>query len=384
MTLTLKPYVQTSPVYVAGASIESIRQTYGLEEVIKLASNENPFGPSPRAVEAIAQAAGGLNRYPPMTDDALRQALADTLGRGLTPAHFVTGNGGSEVLAMIAAVFLSPGDEFIISRPTFPMYEITARRAGAHPVYADLDPEQFTYRVDAILAAVTGRTRLVYLCSPNNPTGTIITAAQMDELIRRLPRHVLVVSDEVYFHYVSSPDYPDSLRYVLEDRNVIIIHSFSKAYGLAGLRLGYAIAPPGLAGYLARARQPFHLSQPALSGGLAALKDQAHLTKTISLTRQGRAWLSEQLRALRLAVWPAEGNFILFKPPFAAAEVSERLLRRGVIVRPMTQFYLPTHLRVTVGEPEENARFITALKEVLAELKAEGAPETTDTGPVQG
>ena len=373
-SLAFNSYVAAAPIYVGGASIESIQKQYGLEDVIKLASNESPLPPSPQVIAAIQQAAEGLNRYPPMGDEDLRAALAQTIGRGTTPDHFVTGNGGCDVLSMLAASFLNEGDEIIISRPTFPIYEITARRIGASIVYADLDPERFTYDVEAILAAVTARTRFIYICNPNNPTGTIITAQQMETLVNNIPPQVLLVADEVYYHFVDAPDYPDTLPYVLAGKNVLILHSFSKVFSLAGLRLGYAIAPVEIAQYLSRARESFHLSQLTMIAGLAALGDRDYVQKTIKLTVTGRAWLVKQLSRLNLPVWPSQSNFILFKPPFPAAMVSERLLRRGVIVRPMTQFYLPTHLRVTVGMPEENERFIVALRESLAELEAEGAP----------
>jgi histidinol-phosphate aminotransferase len=360
---------------VGGASIESIKKEYGLDDVIKLASNESPLGPSPLAVEAIQQAAAGLNRYPPMGDEALRAALAEEIGRDLTPDHFVTGNGGCDVLSMMAASLLSEGNECIICRPTFPVYEITAQRVGANIVYADLDPNHFTVDVEAILGAVTEHTRLIYVCNPNNPTGTTITAEQMETLVNNVPPHVLIVADEVYHHFAIVDDYPDTLAYVHQGKNVAILHSFSKAFSLAGLRLGYAIAPPEIARYLSRARESFHLNQLVFAAGLAALRDREHLKSNVTLTIMGRNWLTEQLTALGLQVWPSQSNFILFKPPFPPALVSERLLQRGVIVRPMTQFYLPTHLRVTVGLPEENERFIAALRKSLAELEAEGVPK---------
>jgi histidinol-phosphate aminotransferase len=293
----------------------------------------------------------------------------------MSPENFVTGNGGCDVLTLLATAFLNPGDECVVCRPTFPVYDITARRIGASVTHVNLNPEHFTYDVEDILAAVTERTRLVYVCSPNNPTGTILTAAQMDTLVNNLPSHTLLVTDEVYHHFVTADNYPDSLRYVQAGKNVLILHSFSKAFGLAGLRLGYAIAPAEIAQYLSRAREPFHLSSVAFAGGIAALRDRVHLEKAVDLVVSGRNWLKANLATLEVQVWPSQGNFILFKPPFAAAEVSEQLLRRGVIARPMSQFYLPTHLRVTVGLPEENERFIAALRDTLAELELEGAPK---------
>jgi histidinol-phosphate aminotransferase len=372
MSLTINQNIATAPIYVGGASIESIQKAYGVSDVVKIASNENPFGPSPLAVAAIQEAVAGLNRYPPMGDDDLRAALAEAIGQGMTPDNFMTGNGASDVLARIATAFLDPGDECIICRPTFPVYESSARRRGAGVVYADLEPEHYSYDVEAILEAVTGRTRLIYVCSPNNPTGGIITAEQMETLVNNAPDHLLIVTDEVYHHFVTQPDYPNSLAYVWAGKNVIITHSFSKAFGLAGLRLGYAIAPPEIARYLARTREPFHLNQLAMVGGAAGLKDNEHIAQTVTRTLAGRDWLYNQLCRRNLPVWPSQANFLLFKPPYPPSEISERLLSRGIILRPMAQFYLPDHLRVTVGLPAENERFIAALDEVLYEIEREG------------
>jgi histidinol-phosphate aminotransferase len=368
-TLSFNPNISAAPIYVGGASIADIQKQYGLDDIIKLASNECPLGPSPRAVAAMQNAAGGLNRYPPMGDESLRNALAEL--HGLSPDNFVTGNGGCDVLDMLTTAFLPEGDECIICRPTFPVYDILARRKGANVVYVDLEPQNFSYDVEAMLGAVTDKTRLMYVCSPNNPTGSVMSAEQLDTLVNHLPPHVVLVFDEVYYHFADN--HPNSLDYVRQGNNVVILHSFSKAYGLAGLRLGYGIAPAEIAQYLSRARQPFHLNTMIFEAGLAALADNDHLQKVIDLTVSGRAWLFEQLSHLEVQVWPAQGNFILFKPPFDPAEVSERLLQRGVISRPMTQFYLPTHLRVSVGQPAENETFIGALQAVLAELAAEGA-----------
>ncbi|GAB4429060.1 MAG: histidinol-phosphate transaminase [Anaerolineae bacterium] len=378
--LTLNPNIAAAPLYVGGAAIADIQRQYSLEDIVKLASNESPLGPSPKAIAAMQQAAAGLNRYPPIGDEALREELARL--HHLSPDNFVTGNGGCDILNMLATAFLGEGSEAAICRPTFPVYDITARRAGAGVVYVDLNPDDFGYDVEAILAAVSPQTRLVYVCSPNNPTGSTIGAAQLDALLAHLPPHVVLVMDEVYYHFAAH--HPDTLAYVRQGKNIVVLHSFSKAYGLAGLRLGYGIAPEGLAGYLSRARLPFHLSQFTVRGGVAALQDIEHVDKGVEIVREGRGRLLARLAELPVRAWPSEANFILFKPPFDAAEVSERLLRRGVIVRPMGQFYLPTHLRVTIGLPAENERFVAALAEVLAELRAEGAAVAADTGDSDG
>jgi len=357
---------------VSGASVEDIQRKYEIEEIIKMGSNENPLPPSPLAIEAMQQAAATVNRYPSMSDENLRAILAETIGQGLEPDNFVTGNGGCDVLDMVANAFMNPGDECIICRPTFPIYNISAQSVGANVVYVDLDSTHFDYDVEAILEAVTEKTRLIYICNPNNPTGTIMTAEQMETLVNNIPSHVLIVSDEVYHHFVTSDQYPNSASFVTAGKNVLILHSFSKAFALAGVRLGYAIAPPEIARYIAHTRNPFHLSKVTMAGGIAALRDTAHLKKGVELVITGRDWLYEQLVGLGLEVRPSQGNFIAFKVPFPPGEVTERLLQRGVIIRPMDRFSLPTHARVSVGLPEENERFITTLREVLADMEAEG------------
>lgn len=367
--LTFDPNISASPNYVGGTAIETVKEKYDLDDVIKLASNESMLPPSSLAIEAIQQELGALNRYPAtLGDDNLRHSLVDALGESLIAENFVTGNGGCEVLNLIATGFLNRGDECIICRPTFPIYDDTARRRGASVVYVDLDPENFGYDVEAILSAVTERTRIVYVCTPNNPTGTLLTAQQMETLVNNLPDHVLLVSDEVYHHFVTADDFPHTLDYVHKGKNIVIVHSFSKVFSLAGLRLGYAIAPAEIATYLSRARQPYHLNKLTTVGAEAALRDKAHLQKAVELTISGRDWLYNQLQQFEVQLWPSQTNFILFKPPAEAEKIAQQLEQRGVIVRPLGGFYLPDYLRVTVGLPEENERFIDTLGEILQEI----------------
>ena len=375
-SLAFNPNIAAAPNYVGGTAIETVQEKYNLEDVIKLASNESMLPPSPQAIEAIQEAVTNLNRYPGMLgDDELRASLAGAIGQGMMADNFVTGNGGCDVLALIATSFLNQRDECIICRPTFPVYDLTARRRGADVVYVDLDPDHFTYDIEKILGAVNERTRIVYICTPNNPTGTILNAAQMETLIDNLPDHVVLVSDEVYHHFATADDFPKTLDYVRQGKNVIIIHSLSKVFSLAGLRLGYAIAPEKVATYVSRARQPYHLSKLTMVGATAALQDKAHLAKTIDLTISGRDWLYAQLQEFDLQLWPSQANFITFKPPYDADLICQRLEQQGVIIRPLTGFYLPNYLRVTIGLPEENERLVKTLQDVLAQLEAEGAPK---------
>ncbi|MDX1520536.1 MAG: histidinol-phosphate transaminase [Anaerolineae bacterium] len=368
-TLSIDPNIAASPNYVGGTSMETIKEKYGLEDVIKLASNESMLPPSPRVIAAIQQEIAGLNRYPAtMGDQDVRATLAESIGQGTSPENFVTGNGGCDVLNLIATGYLKKGDECIICRPTFPVYDLTARRRGAKVVYVDLDPEQFSYDVEAILGAVTEQTRIIYLCTPNNPTGTLLTAEQMETLVNNIPPQVLLVSDEVYHHFATDPTFPRTIDYVGQSKNVIIVHSLSKVFGLAGMRFGYGMAPAEIATYLSRARLPFHLNKLTMAGAKAALMDETYIEKTRELTVSGRDWLTEQLQRIEGQVWPSQSNFVLMKPPFESKLVADRLEQRGVIVRPLDNFYLPGYLRVTVGLPKENERFIKELRNVFAEL----------------
>lgn len=366
----LNPHIAAAPVYTAGTSAEEVAAQYGVTDVIKMSSNENALGPSPRAEAAIRETLPTLNRYPRVADDLLRERLARLLGPGIAPEHIATGNGGSELLAMIARGFIfEDGDEAILCPPTFPMYEIFVRRQGGMPVSVDLTSD-FQYDPDAILNAITPRTRLIFICTPNNPTGTIMTRAQADRLMAGVPDRVVVVFDEAYVDFVDLDDHVDALQYVRGGRYVIVVRTLSKSHGLAGLRVGYAAAHPELAEYLWRTRIPFHLGSLALAGAMAAAEDTDHVARSREMVLAGRQWLYQQLTGLGLFTIPSQSNFVTFRPEYNPQLVYEYLLRRGVVVRPAGFFYMPDWVRVTIGTQEQNERFISALKEVLAELTA--------------
>ncbi|MFQ5594616.1 MAG: histidinol-phosphate transaminase [Anaerolineae bacterium] len=366
----LNPHIAAAPVYTAGTSAEEVAAQYGVTDVVKMSSNENALGPSPKAVAAIHETVPTLNRYPRVADDLLRERLARLAGAGIAPEHIATGNGGSELLAMIVRGFIfEDGDEAILCPPTFPMYEIFVRRQGGQPVCVDLTPD-FQYDVDAILNAITPRTRLIFICTPNNPTGTILTRAQADRLMAGVPDRVVVVFDEAYVDFVDLDDHVDALRYVRGGRYVIVVRTLSKSHGLAGLRVGYAVAHPELAEYLWRTRMPFHLGALALAGAMAATEDTDHVARSREMVLSGREWLYQQLTDLGLFAIPSQANFLIFRPEYDPQLVYDHLLRHGIVVRPAGFFYMPDFVRVTVGTQEQNERFITALKEVLDELAA--------------
>lgn len=376
---SLNPHIAAAPVYIPGTSVEEVAAQYGITDVIKLASNENLLGPSPRAVAAIQTALPDLFRYPRIADDQLRARLAERLGPNIGPEHIATGNGATELLALIAQGFIEVEDEAIFCPPTFPLYEILTRRRGGRPVRVALTSD-YQYDVEAILKAITPRTRLIFICSPNNPTGTILTRAQADRLMAGVPDRVVVIFDESYLDFVDREDHESALEYVRAGRYVIALRSFSKSHGLAGLRVGYAVAHPMLAEYLWRSRLPFHLGSLALAGAMAALEDTEHVARTRKLILVERVWLQQRLAELGLLVIPSQSNFILFRPGYDPQQVYEFLLRRGVVVRPASFFYMPDFVRVTVGTHEQNVRFIAALEEVLEELAAvEAAKEEVES-----
>lgn len=353
--------------YQPGLSIDEVRSRSNVSQIYKLSSNENPRGPSPTVVEAIQAAAATLNIYPPRDDLSLRQVLVKTHQQGLTEEHFFCANSGSEVLQSICRAFLQAGDDYLICSPTFGAYMRFAGAQKANAVDVPLQPGDFQFDIDAIVSAVTERTHLFFLCNPNNPTGTIMTADDFATLLDRLPEHVIVVADQVYEHYVTRSDYPNTIPYVLAGKPVVIVQTFSKGYGLAGLRLGYAIAPPEIITALRYQIRNFHLSNIALAAGTAALQDQAYMHESARLATEGKEYLYGELERLNIQTWPSEGNFLLIRPDLPVEQVYDGLLARGVMVRPMAAFGYPEGIRVTVGSAEANAAFIDALEGVLNE-----------------
>ena len=331
-----------------------------------LANNENPLGPSPRVIEAIAAAAPDLGTYPEYSDIALRRAIVEALGRGLSPAHIATGCSGFETLELIARAFLRPGDEMILSSPTFSgAYKKVALPLGARVRDVPLEAGSFRYRADAVLAAISERTKLIMLCNPNNPTGTVISAESMRQLLAGLPEHALVVADEVYHHFVDDARYPDSLAYVLEGRNIVIVHSFSKAYGLAGLRLGYCIAKPAIANYIAGLQRGFHQNKLALAAGIAACRDQAHVRRSVQFLRGEARWVCQQFDRLDIRYWKPAANFILFETRLLADELQRELAQRGFHLRAQTRNQLPFCMRLSLGTRDANQAFVAALEAIL-------------------
>ena len=362
LALLSPEYIRQLSPYVPGKPIEELAREYGLgeDDIVKLASNENPRGPSPRVREAIAAAAAGVTRYPDGNGFALKTALAKRYDVSLD--QIVLGNGSNDILELATQAFLRPGDQAVYSQHAFAVYPLATQARGATGVV--VPARKLAHDLAAMRAAITSRTRVVFVANPNNPTGTWIAPAAMREFVAGVPPEVLIVLDEAYSEYLDAAQYANSVAWIAEHPNLLVSRTFSKAYGLAGLRVGYGIADPAVADMLNRVRQPFNVNSIAQAAAIAALADATYVEESARLNRSGLAQLAEGLAELGVGFVPSHGNFVLVHVGDAAA-VYEQLLRRGVIVRPVANYGLPEHLRVTVGLAAENRRFLDALRAVL-------------------
>lgn len=347
--------------YEPGKPIEEVQRELGIDDVIKLASNENPLGPSPRAVEAAEKLLAEAHIYPDGGAYRLKEALAADLG--VEKDELIIGNGSDEVIKLLAEAFFQPEDEVIVADPTFGEYAYATQLMGARLV--KVKGEGLGHDLERMAAAVTEWTKAVFICNPNNPTGTMNNRGEFENFLRRIPERVLVILDQAYFEYVEAPDYPNGIDY-RHDGRVLTLRTFSKIHGLAGFRIGYGVGAKELVGYLNRVREPFNVNRFAQEAALAALTDTEHIQRSRELNRAGKDQLYRAFETMGLDYLPSEANFILFATPYPARDLFKALQRRGVIVRPADIFGLPNHIRVTVGTPEQNQRFIRALQEVLA------------------
>ena len=359
-------YVRRISPYVPGKPIEELAREYGLDErqIVKLASNENPRGPSAKVRAAIAAAAAGVTRYPDGNGFALKLALSARFAVGLE--QIVLGNGSNDILELATQAFLRPGDHTVYSQHAFAVYPLATQARGA--VGIEVPARDLGHDLAAMRAAMTPQTRIVFIANPNNPTGTWLPPAEVEAFIASVPSAVLVVLDEAYSEYLEAGQRANTASWIAAHPNLIVCRTFSKAYGLAGLRIGYGLADAGVADLLNRVRQPFNVNSVAQAAALAALDDEEYVAESADLNRRGLAQLMQGLDAIGIAYLPSHGNFLLVRVADAggaAAAVYEALLRAGVIVRPVANYGLPEWLRVTVGLPEENARFLTALVATL-------------------
>jgi histidinol-phosphate aminotransferase len=348
--------------YEPGKPVEEVQRELGLDRVVKLASNEGPLGPFPQALEAMERAAVELNRYPDGGAYRLRSALAER--HGVRFEEIAVGAGADALIDGISQAVLDPGDEVVCGWPSFPSYVIYGSKLGAEPVRVPL--EEHRYDLDALIGAVTPRTKLVYVCHPNNPTGTMNTRAELDAYFERVPEEVLTVLDQAYFEYIDDPEYPDGIdEYFKAGRRVMVLRTFSKIYGLAGLRVGYAVADAEVVTALGKTRRAFDLSTPAQEAALASLAAPGELIRRREQNVQGRVELERLLRDAGYdVVGPAVGNFVYAEVGDDAQAFFDALLRQGVIVRPLAGFGAPRAIRITVGTPDEHAFLRQALARI--------------------
>lgn len=347
--------------YQPGKPIEELSRELGLKDIIKLASNENPLGPSPKAKKAIINAANKINRYPEGTCFYLRSLLSKKLK--VKTQNLIFGNGSDEIIDIIVKAFCSPGDEILTSDTTFLEYKIIAQQNGRNVRCVGL--KNLKYDLVKIKNSITARTKLIFIANPNNPTGTYVDKKEICEFLKSLPDRVIVVLDEAYIEFAKVKDFPQSLSYLNEGKNIIILRTFSKVYGLAGLRIGYAIANDEFIRYMERVRQPFNVNSLAQVAATAALGDEVFLKKYIRLVDKGKKYIYKQLRTLKIEYVASATNFILIDLKQDVTRIFKSMLKKGVIVRDLKQYGLNNYIRVTIGTDRENRKFIKALKESL-------------------
>jgi histidinol-phosphate aminotransferase len=353
-------YIRTLVPYAPGKPIEEVEREFGIPNSIKLASNENPLGPSPLAVAAMRQKLTELHLYPDGDCFYLKNGLSQELK--VSSEQVICGNGSNEIIELAIRTFMRPGDEAVMARQAFVVYKLVVQAVGG--VSKEVPLRDFTHDLDAIAKAITAKTRVIFLANPNNPTGTIFRQPQWESFLEKVPTDVLTIVDEAYFEYVQAPDYPNSLNYHNRGKTVLTLRTFSKLYGLAGLRIGYGIGNREIIGLMQRVRQPFNVNAPAQWGALAALADRQHVRRSLENNRQGLEYLTRELTALKIDYVPSYANFLLIRVG-KGEEVFNNLLRRGIIVRPMTGYQFPEYVRVTVGTIEQNQKFIDALRNVI-------------------
>jgi histidinol-phosphate aminotransferase len=354
------PQLRDLAVYEPGKPIEETARELGIDPagIVKLASNENPIGSSPKAVRAMLAAMSNAHLYPDGSGFYLCHAIATKLD--LKPENVILGNGSNEVIEFLGHAFLNPGDDVITCQYAFIVYKLLATAFGVRTIET-LSPD-YQQNLDAALEAITPKTRLIFVPNPNNPTGTLVSQSAIAHFMSRVPASITVVFDEAYFEFLNDP--PDTLQFVRDGRNVVVLRTFSKIHGLAGLRIGYAVAPPEIIHVLHKTRQPFNVNSIAHAGALAALNDEAHLRKTKRVVDEGRAYLQENFAEMRIPYVPAAANFLMVNVGDGCA-VFEKLLRRKIIVRPLKGYGLPEWIRISVGTMEQNKKLIAALRDAI-------------------
>jgi histidinol-phosphate aminotransferase len=354
-------YIQSIKPYVPGKPIEELQRELGIEDAVKLASNENPLGPSPKAVEAVYKVISGLNRYPDGSGFYLKNVLSENLA--VNQEGLITGNGSNELIDIAVRTFMTAGDEAIMGVPSFVVYPLAVQSVGAKAVQVPL--KEWRHDLYGMAGEITERTRIIFVANPNNPTGTINHTDEFDEFMQRVPDGVLVIVDEAYREYVRDGRYPDAMEYLKAGRDILILRTFSKVYGLAGLRIGYGISREEIVREMNKVREPFNTSTVAQAAALASVEDDGHVERSIALNEEGKAYLYKEFRRLGLDFVATEANFIYltFDSP-VAVELYSHLLKRGVIIRPTGA----AAVRITIGLPEENRLLVEVLGAVIGRI----------------
>ena len=352
--LELKPYIPGKP-------IEEVKRELGLKEVIKLASNETSVGPSPLAIKAIKEEIENINLYPEGSSRLLREKIAYKLN--LNKEMIIVGNGADNIIGLVGMAFINEGDEVITGEITFPAYETVTKIMGGKIIPVKL--KDYTYDLEEIARRINERTKIIFICNPNNPTGTIVNKEAVDKFMKQIPEDIIIVFDEAYYDYVEDKNYPDSLSYVLEGKNIIILRTFSKIAGIAGVRIGYSIAKPELIRYLRQVASPFPTNRLAQVAALAFLDDKKRYKKVLKSNQEEKKYLYKELKKLNLFYLPTEANFIFIDLKENVEVIFEKLLRKGIIIRPGKTWGCLNFIRVTIGIHNENQKFIQALKEAL-------------------
>ena len=363
-TIRCRPHLLALAPYPPGRPIEEVQREYGLKRVIKLASNENPLGPSPKALAAIKRHAREVNLYPDGNVFYLRQALSRH--HGIQPEQIMFGNGTDELIIWLALTYLSPRDMMIISQYSFVRYQMAAQLVGAH--YRTIPLVEWRHDLRAMARAVSTNTRAIFLANPENPVGTMVGRPEFERFLKAVPKRVLIVLDQAYYEYVQSKDYFNGIEYVERHPNLVVLRTFSKAHGLAGLRVGYGVADPQIVNDVNRVRPPFNVNRLAQEAAIAALDDTEFLRRSIKLNEAGRRYLYGEFERLGLEYVPSETNFVLVRVGSGSADgaaIAQAMMRRGVIVRPMAGFGLLDYIRITIGRPEENRLAVRTLEKAL-------------------
>jgi histidinol-phosphate aminotransferase len=363
----LRKGVQDIEPYVPGKSLDAVKAEFGLSQVVKMASNENPLGPSPKALAAMKKELRNVHLYPEGPCTVLREELSKKLG--IARDMITLSNGSDNCALLVGSAFINEGDEILMADPTFPVYKTIARIMGGRPVCIKL--RDHTHDLDTMVREISEFTKLVFVSNPHNPTGTIVGKGQLDDFVASLPEHTILVLDEAYGDFVVDEDYPDGLDYVKQACNVIVLRTFSKLYGLAGIRVGYALGRGELIAALNRVREPFPVSRVAQVAAVAALGDEDFNKKVIKNNEDGKAYLYQEFEKMRVSYVPSHANFILADFARDSQDLFESLLREGVIIRPGYLWNYPTSARVTIGKMDQNRRFLTVLNKVLERSRAE-------------